>query len=57
LFVNTTAGSDDYHLTGAAGSTAAENIVTPTSSDYTVTTDMDGEARTAGSRDAGADER
>jgi hypothetical protein len=57
LFSNVTAASPDFHLAGAAGSTVADNLVTPTSADYTVTTDFDGDARTAGSRDAGADER
>jgi len=46
----------DYHLSGAAGSTQAENIVTYTTSDYALTTDIDGNIRTA-PRDAGADER
>ena len=53
-------GSDgaagDYHLTGATGSTLADNLVTPTTSDYTLTTDRDGNPRTA-PRDAGADAR
>jgi hypothetical protein len=57
LWVNSTPGSEDYHLAGSPGSTAADNLVTPTSSDYTLTTDIDGNARTAGSRDAGAFER
>jgi hypothetical protein len=57
LFANTSPAADNYHLTGSAGSTVADNLVTPTSSDYTVTSDFDGDSRTAGSRDAGADER
>lgn len=47
----------DFHLIGAVGSKTADNYVTPTGADYTLTTDIDGQARTAGSRDAGADER
>jgi hypothetical protein len=57
LFASTSPATDDYHLAGAVESTVADDLVTPTSSDYDVNTDMDGEARTAGSRDAGADER
>ncbi len=57
LWVNTTPGSEDFHLTGSAGSTIADNMVTPTTSDFTLTTDADGDPRTSGSRDAGADER
>jgi hypothetical protein len=57
LFVSTTPGSEDFHLAGAAGSTVADDLVEPTTSDYTLTTDADGDARTAGSRDAGIDER
>jgi hypothetical protein len=57
LFSNTSPATDNYHLTGSAGSTVADNLVTPTTADYTLTTDFDGGSRTAGSRDAGADER
>jgi hypothetical protein len=55
LFTSTTAGSEDFHL--ATGLIVADNLVDPTTSDYTVTTDFEGDARTAGNRDAGADER
>jgi hypothetical protein len=54
LYVSETIGSEDLHLGSA---TSGDNIVTPTSSDYTVTTDIDAQSRTAGSRDAGSDER
>jgi hypothetical protein len=57
IFTSTTPGSEDFNLAGAGGSTVADNLVTPTTSDFTVTTDIDGTARTAGSRDAGAVER
>jgi hypothetical protein len=46
----------DHHLTGSAV-TGVDNAVTPTSSDYALTYDYDGDARTSGSRDVGADER
>jgi hypothetical protein len=55
MFVNATPGSEDLHLLN--GSVVANNKVTPTTSDYTVTTDIDDASRTAGSRDAGSDER
>jgi hypothetical protein len=55
MFVNATPGSEDLHLLN--GSVVANNKVTPTASDYTVTTDIDDASRTAGSRDAGSDER
>jgi hypothetical protein len=55
LFTSTTPGSEDFHLT--TGLIVADNFVDPTTSDYTVTTDFEGDARTAGNRDAGADER
>lgn len=54
LFTTTTLGSENFHL--GAG-TAPDNLVTPTSADYTLTTDIDSQSRTAGSRDAGSDER
>lgn len=47
----------NFHLTGSPGSTNLDNFVTPTGSDYSLTIDKDGQSRTAGSRDAGADER
>jgi hypothetical protein len=46
----------DHHLTGSTV-TGVDNAVTPTSSDYALTYDYDGAARTSGSRDVGADER
>jgi hypothetical protein len=53
-------GSDvdtgDYHLAGASGSTRADGWVTPTSGDYALGTDVDGQTRTA-PRDAGSDQR
>lgn len=57
LFVNVSPGSEDFHLSGAPGSTLADGFVTPNTSDYVLGTDFDGQSRTAGSRDAGADER
>jgi hypothetical protein len=45
----------DYHL--SSGTKSFENWITETSSDYALTYDYDGDARTSGSRDAGADER
>jgi hypothetical protein len=48
----------DYHLTsGAAANTALTDAITETSADYALTTDMDGDARTSGSRTIGPDER
>ncbi len=49
-------GDQNLHLSGAAGSTSADNFVSPTSSDYALSTDIDEDARSA-SRDAGSDER
>jgi hypothetical protein len=57
LFTSVTPGSEDFHLAGAAGSTDADNLVSPTTSDYTLTTDFEGDSRTPTTRDAGADER
>jgi hypothetical protein len=57
LFTSTAAGSEDFHLSGVNGLNTADDIVDPITSDYTVTTDFEGDARTAGNRDAGADER
>jgi hypothetical protein len=45
----------DYHLSGSGG-TVADNLVTPTTANYVVSTDIDGDTRSA-PRDAGADER
>jgi hypothetical protein len=53
-------GSDgaamDYHLAGAAGSTVADNLVTPTTAPYNLATDIFGTPRNA-PRDAGSVER
>ena len=58
LFINTTPGQEDFHLAGSIGSTVADNLVDPTTSDYAITTDIDGTIRPVGSnRDAGFDER
>ena len=52
--MNSTIGAEDYHLTGGA----AQNLVTPTTGDYALMTDIDGQARPIGpARDAGSDER
>jgi chitodextrinase len=48
----------DFHLAGAPGSTAADNVVVPGTGDYALATDIDGDARPQGvNRDAGSDER
>ena len=53
-YVSTTIGSEDYHLTGGA----AQDLVTPTSRDFALKTDIDGRHRPHGAaRDAGANER
>jgi hypothetical protein len=53
-YVSTTIGSEDYHLTGGP----AQDLVTPTTPDYALATDIDGNHRPRGpARDAGADER
>jgi chitodextrinase len=53
-YVSRTIGAEDYHLTGGP----AQDLVTPTTSDYALMTDIDGQARPIGpARDAGADER
>jgi hypothetical protein len=53
-YVNRTIGAEDYHLTGGA----AQDLVTPTTGDYAIALDRDGQARPRGAaRDAGADER
>jgi hypothetical protein len=58
LFVSTSPGQEDFHLAGSAGSTVADNVVSPTTSDYALTTDVDGTTRPVGAnRDAGIDER
>lgn len=49
-------GSANYHLSGAAGSTSADDYVTPTGTDYALGGDYDGGGRAA-PRDAGSDER
>jgi hypothetical protein len=46
----------DLHLAGPAGSTPADNYVTPVGGDFALGSDVDGQARSA-PRDAGADER
>lgn len=56
-YVNTNGlASGNYHLSGAPGSTAADNYVPNTVPNSGLTIDYDGEARAA-PRDAGADER
>jgi hypothetical protein len=53
-YVSQTIGHEDYHLTGGA----AQDLVTPTTPDYTLRRDIDGQLRPRGdARDAGADER
>lgn len=57
-YASTSLSTLNFHLKGAAGSTSADNLVSLTTSDYALTTDIDGEARPAGAnRDAGSDER
>ncbi len=56
--MNVTPGQEDFHLAGTAGSTAADNLVSGTGSDYNVSSDADGQSRPQGAtRDAGLDER
>lgn len=58
VLTNTTPGQEDFHLSGSDGSTVADNLVSPTTSDYVLNTDVDGQTRPIGaSRDAGIDER
>lgn len=58
LFSSCVPGSENFHMAGSAGSTLADDFVSPTTSDYTLTTDMDGDSRPLdANRDAGADER
>ena len=53
-YVRTQIGSEDFHLTGGA----AQDLVTGTSPDHALGSDIDGEARPRGAaRDAGSDER
>jgi hypothetical protein len=53
-YVNAAVGGEDFHLTGGA----AQDLVTPSTPDYDLATDIDGQARPRGAaRDAGADER
>ena len=53
-YVDASAGSPDFHLTGGP----AQDLVTPTTGDYALTTDIDGDPRPIGpASDAGADER
>lgn len=58
-YVNADAyGSADYHLSGAIGSTSADDAVATSVTDSGATEDKDQESRPAGThRDAGADER
>ncbi len=57
LFVNVSPGQENFHLSGANGSTAADNLV-PSSTDANLNSDFDGQTRPIGTkRDAGADER
>jgi hypothetical protein len=54
-YVNPNPGSSDFHLKPG---TAAQDFVSPTASDYTAPTDIDGQARPMGAgRDAGSDEK
>jgi hypothetical protein len=53
----TTSTAVNLHLAGSSGTYGFEDDVTPTSTDYALTIDMDGATRTSGSRDPGADER
>lgn len=58
LFVSVTPGSENFHLAGTPGSTVADDLVSPTTSDYVLNTDVDGQTRPIGAgRDAGIDER
>jgi hypothetical protein len=52
---STNDSSINLHLVD--GSVVANNFVTPTSSDYALSTDYDGEARSGTPRDAGSDEQ
>ncbi len=54
-FVSTAITSADLHM--ATGANNADGLVTPITTDYALTTDIDATARTSGSRDAGSDER
>lgn len=57
LFVNTASGAENFHLSGAPGSTGADNFV-PSSTDANLSTDIDAQTRPIGAqRDAGSDER
>jgi hypothetical protein len=53
LFTDNRVGAEDYHLANATN--PANNLVTPTSSDFSLSADIDGQTRIA-PRDAGADE-
>jgi hypothetical protein len=53
LFKNPAPGFEDFHLLNSTS--MANNLVTPTSSDYSLGTDFDGQTRSV-PRDAGADE-
>jgi hypothetical protein len=52
-YVSDAIGHEDYHLTGGP----ALDLVTATDADASLGRDIDGRARLAGARDAGADER
>ena len=52
-FVSTTVGAENFHLSN--GSSNADGLVTPTSGDYALNFDIDGQSRSA-PRDAGSDE-
>jgi chitodextrinase len=53
-YVSRTIGAEDFHLTGGP----AQDLVTPTTGDYALMTDIDGQTRPIGpARDAGSDER
>jgi hypothetical protein len=48
----------DFHLAGSSGSTGADNVVVPSTGDYALLSDIDGDVRAHdANREAGSDER